>query len=91
MIQVAKLWFIYTQIFLAHKVFMLSTVMHYIKKSCRTGRLPILVATEISRHGVMLYSLMQHESKQTSSVRHGSPDITLLLKQLVQLVPLFKK
>ena len=52
------------------------------------GRLPILVATEISCQGVMLNSLMQHQSKQTSSVGHSSPDITLLFKELVQLVPL---
>lgn len=52
-------------------------------------RLPVLVATEIGRHGVVLNSLVQHQSEQTSSVGHCSPDVTLLLKELIQLVPLW--
>lgn len=51
--------------------------------------LSILVATEIGRQGVMLNSLVQHESEQTGSVGHSSPDITLLFKELVQLIPLW--
>lgn len=57
----------------------------------QTGRLPILVATEIRRQGVVLNSLVQHESEQTGSVGHRSPDITLLFKELVQFVPLWAK
>lgn len=54
-----------------------------------TGKLPILVGTEIRRQGVVLNSLMQHQSEQSSSVGHSSPDITLLFEELVQLVPLW--
>ena len=53
------------------------------------GPLPILAATEISCHGVVLNSLMQHQSEETGSVGHGCPDVTLLFKELVQLVPLW--
>lgn len=34
---------------------------------------------------------MQHQGEQTGSVGHGGPDVTLLLEQLVQLVPLWTK
>lgn len=39
----------------------------------------------------MLDCLVQHQSQQTSSVGHGGPDVTLLFKQLIQLVPLRTK
>lgn len=69
---------------------MLCTVIHS-ESRCRLGRLSVLVGTEIGRHRVMLNSLVQHQSEQTSSVGHSSPDITLLFKKLVQFVPLWTK
>lgn len=70
---------------------MLCTVIHRSENRGRLGRLSILVTTEIGRQGVVLNSLVQHQSEQTSSVGHSSPDITLLFKELIQLVPLWVK
>lgn len=43
---------------------------------------------QVSGERVMLDGLVQHECQQPCPVRHGCPHIALLLKQLVQLVPL---
>lgn len=51
--------------------------------------LSIFVATEINRQWVVLNRLVQHQGEKTRSVGHGGSDVTLLLKKLVQLVPLW--
>lgn len=51
-------------------------------------RLSLLVGAQVCGDGVVLYGLVQHEGQQACSVRHGSTHVTLLLKQLIKLVPL---
>lgn len=51
-------------------------------------RLAVFGRTQVCGHGVVLDGLVQHESQQTRPVGHGGPQVPLLLKQLVQFVPL---
>lgn len=52
------------------------------------ARLSVLGGAQVCGDGVVLDGLVEHQSQQTCSVGHGRPQIPLLLKQLIQFVPL---
>lgn len=53
--------------------------------------LSLLVSSQVCGNWVVLDCLVQHEGHETRTIRHGCPDIALLLKQFIQLVPLGKE
>lgn len=55
-----------------------------------SSRLPVLGRAQVGGDGVVLDGLVQHQSQQPGPVGHGRPQVPLLLKQLVQLVPLME-
>lgn len=52
------------------------------------NHLPVLGGAQVGGDGIVLDGLVQHQGQKTGTVSHGSPQVPLLLEQLVQLVPL---